>query len=106
MTNVSLERYYFVLYDGALTLKMSKMALNAFCDKTLHLLLVNRCTYHSGLWGGRAARFFTSPTTRAVEATTEGGGENGHDHFKESCYNDHDVKRKPGALFKKDSRPK
>ena len=34
MSNVSLERYYFVLYDGALTLKMSKMALNAFCDKT------------------------------------------------------------------------
>ena len=30
MSNVSLERYYFVLYDGALTLKMSKMALNAF----------------------------------------------------------------------------
>ena len=39
MSNVSLERYYFVLYDGALTLKMSKMALNAFCDKTLHLLI-------------------------------------------------------------------
>ena len=37
MSNVSLERYYFVLYDGALTLKMSKMALNAFCDKTLHI---------------------------------------------------------------------
>ena len=36
MSNVSLERYYFVLYDGALTLKMSKMALNAFWDKTLH----------------------------------------------------------------------
>ena len=34
MSNVSLERYYFVLYNGALTLKMSKMALNAFCDKT------------------------------------------------------------------------
>ena len=33
MSNVSLERYYFVLYDGALTLKMPKMALNAFCDK-------------------------------------------------------------------------
>ena len=33
MSNVSLERYYFVSYDGALTLKMSKMALNAFCDK-------------------------------------------------------------------------
>ena len=37
MSNVSLERYYFVLYDGALTLKMSKMALNAFCDKTLQM---------------------------------------------------------------------
>ena len=37
MSNVSLERYYFVLYDGSLTLKMSKMALNAFCDKTLHI---------------------------------------------------------------------
>ena len=40
MSNVSLERYYFVLYDGALTLKMSKMALNAFCDKTLHIYLI------------------------------------------------------------------
>ena len=38
MSNVSLERYYFVLYDGALTLKMSKMALNTFCDKTLHFM--------------------------------------------------------------------
>ena len=37
MSNVSIERYYFVLYDGALTLKMSKMALNAFCDKTLQI---------------------------------------------------------------------
>ena len=27
MRKVSLERYYFVLYDGALTLKMSKIAL-------------------------------------------------------------------------------
>ena len=42
MSNVSLERYYFVLYDGALTLKMSKMALNAFCDKTLHMLLYTK----------------------------------------------------------------
>ena len=33
MRKVSLERYYFVLYDSALTLKMSKMALNSFCDK-------------------------------------------------------------------------
>ena len=39
MSNVSLERYYFVVYDGALTLKMSKMALNAFCDKTLQIIL-------------------------------------------------------------------
>ena len=37
MRKVSLERYYFVLYDSALTLKMSKMALNSFCDKTLHI---------------------------------------------------------------------
>ena len=35
LRNVSLEMCYFVLYDGALTLKMSKMALNPFCDKTL-----------------------------------------------------------------------
>ena len=35
MSNVSLERYYFVLYDGALTLKMSKLALNVFCDRKL-----------------------------------------------------------------------
>ena len=33
MRKVSLKRYYFVLYDGALTLKMSRMALNPFCDK-------------------------------------------------------------------------
>ena len=32
-----LERHYFVLYDSALTLKMSKMALNSFCDETLHI---------------------------------------------------------------------
>ena len=43
MSNVSLERYYFVLYDGALTLKMSKMALNAFCDKTLHVHVRRTC---------------------------------------------------------------
>ena len=43
MSNVSLERYYFVLYDGALTLKMSKMALNAFCDKTLHMIFYSEC---------------------------------------------------------------
>ena len=33
MKKVSLERYYFVLYNGALSLKMSKMVLNPFCDK-------------------------------------------------------------------------
>ena len=45
MSNVSLERYYFVLYDGAFTLKMSKMALNAFCDKTLQLLMLLTCIH-------------------------------------------------------------
>ena len=39
MRNVSLERYYFVLYDGALSLKISKMALNSFCNKTLQIHL-------------------------------------------------------------------
>ena len=43
MSNVSLERYYFVLYDGALTSKMSKMALNAFCNKTLQIVIVRIC---------------------------------------------------------------
>ena len=37
MSNVSLERYYFVLSDGALTSEMSKMAFIAFCDKTLNI---------------------------------------------------------------------
>ena len=37
MRKASLERYYFVLYDGALTLKISKMVLNPFCDKALHV---------------------------------------------------------------------
>ena len=41
MRTVSLERYYFVLYDRALTLKMSKMVLNLFCDKTLHMYFSN-----------------------------------------------------------------
>ena len=40
MSNVSLERYYVVLHDGARTLKMSKMALNAFCDKTLQRIFL------------------------------------------------------------------
>ena len=42
MRKVSLERNYLVLYDGALTLKMSKMALNSFCDKTLHINFLNQ----------------------------------------------------------------
>ena len=33
MRKVSLERYYFVLYDCALTSKISKMALKLFSDK-------------------------------------------------------------------------
>ena len=38
MRKVSLEGYYFVLYDCALTSKMPKMALKSFCDKTLQIL--------------------------------------------------------------------
>ena len=41
MRKVSLERYYFVLYNGALTLKISKMALNSFCNKTSNIILSN-----------------------------------------------------------------
>ena len=33
MRKVSLELYYFVLYDGALTLKMSKWRLTRFAIK-------------------------------------------------------------------------
>ena len=40
MEKVSLERYYFVLYDGALTLKDVKMVLNSFCDKTLNYVYI------------------------------------------------------------------
>ena len=40
MRKVSLEIYYFVLYDGALTVKISKMALNSFCDETIHIHVV------------------------------------------------------------------
>ena len=37
MSQVSFERHYFVLYNGALALKFKKMALNPMCDETLHL---------------------------------------------------------------------
>ena len=43
MRKVSLERYYFILYTDALILKMSKMALNTFCDKTLHIFCFEFC---------------------------------------------------------------
>ena len=57
MRKVSWERYYFVLNDGALTLKMSKMALNLFCDITLQmhlmsaLLPVNHLLFPDALFG-------------------------------------------------------
>ena len=35
---------FCIKYDGALTLKISKMALNAFCDKTLHMLMGLKCS--------------------------------------------------------------
>ena len=37
MNYVSLERRYFVLYDGAHALKTSRMALNPLSDETLHI---------------------------------------------------------------------
>ena len=40
MRKVSLERYYFVLYDCALTSKISKMVLKSFCDKALHIYVL------------------------------------------------------------------
>ena len=38
MRKVSLERYYFVLYDGALTLNMSKWRLTRFAIKLFNYL--------------------------------------------------------------------
>ena len=43
MRKVSLALYYFVLYDGALTLKMSKWRLTRFAIKTLHIISGPRC---------------------------------------------------------------
>ena len=40
MSQVSLERPYFVLYDSALTFKMSKMALKPYCDENLQIFIV------------------------------------------------------------------
>ena len=37
MKKVSLERYYFILYNGVLTLKTVKMALYPFCHKSFHI---------------------------------------------------------------------
>ena len=37
MSWASFEMYYFVLDDGALTSKMSKMALDLFCDENEEL---------------------------------------------------------------------
>ena len=48
MRKVSLERYYFVLYDGALTLNMSKMALNPFCNKTI-VIIINIRPFKCGI---------------------------------------------------------
>ena len=47
MRKVSLERYYFVLYDCALTSKISKMALKSFCDKSLHIYLIDKVMPHA-----------------------------------------------------------
>ena len=55
MSNVSLERYYFVLYHGVLTSKMSKMALSAFCDKTLQIYAQNLFSLKSKMAAESAA---------------------------------------------------
>ena len=52
MKKVSLERYYFVLYDGAHTFKMPKMLLNPFCDETLlepQLAHARHLGYHTSI---------------------------------------------------------
>ena len=49
MRKVSLERY-FVLYDCALTAKISKMALKSFCDKTLHMICFNSLLAKFNFW--------------------------------------------------------
>ena len=50
MRKVSLERYYFVLYDCALTSKISKMALKSFCDKTLQLYILYIYIYYLSIY--------------------------------------------------------
>ena len=40
---LSFERQYFVLYDGPLTLNMSKTVLNPFCDETHYMLPCTLC---------------------------------------------------------------
>ena len=69
MRKVSLERYYFVLYDCALTSKMAKMVLKSFCDKTLHLVPIWNVQLHSCIAG-----LYTWPLRRqaAYEQPTRG----------------------------------
>ena len=50
MRKVSLERYYFVLNDGALTLNMLKMVLDLFCVKTLHIQCTSLDQLSSSSW--------------------------------------------------------
>ena len=63
MKKISLERYYIVLYNGALTLKMSKMALNPICDKTLHIILPNIFSSHTYLILLHHLQYFWSQRT-------------------------------------------
>ena len=39
-TNIPLYEKGIIVYDGAITLKMSKMVLNPFCNETLHICKV------------------------------------------------------------------
>ena len=84
MSNVSLERYYFVLYDGALTLKMSKMALNAFCDKTLQIQLEGTEKHIALFRHFRLSYFFTETLTPLFLSTWW------HPHY-EIMYSPHNI---------------
>ena len=48
MKKVSLEKYYFVLYNGVLTLKISKWCLTRFA---INLFISNSLANHANLLG-------------------------------------------------------
>ena len=75
MSNVSLERYYFVLYDGVLTLKISKMARNSFYNMTI-INLINKWYDHYWIHMHKAVQFRTIKCTSfySFAMCVQGGG--------------------------------